>query len=155
MTTRYIPPDGIAYAAVILDRPAPPGGLVVTLESLDTGVCTVPPSITLEEGWIGGQFPVTYVAVGATQVRASLDAVQVLLDVSCAGTVPSIRPQLASMSLVEIRPDAVGGFDESPRPAAESAVSLRPSGTGQPVQEDAPKPRVAKTLRPKPYFAGE
>lgn len=155
MTTRYVPPDGVAYAAVIIDRPAPPGGLVVTLESLDTGVVTVPPSITLEEGWIGGQFPVTYVAVGATQIRASLDAVEVFLDVSCSGTMPSVRPALASMSLVEIRPAAVVGEDVSPRPATESARGLRPDGGALPVPEDVPKPKVAKRLRPKPTFAGE
>jgi hypothetical protein len=155
MTQRFVPPDGIAYAAVILDRPAPPGGVSVVLESLDVGVVTVPASVLLEEAWIGAEFPITYVAVGATQVRASLDALEAFIDITCAGTLPFVKPS-AALILVELKPDGTVAEDDSTRPAAEVASELRP-GEGVAVEQagDVPRPRVGKPLRPKPYFAGE
>jgi len=155
MTSRFVPPDGVAYAAVILDRPAPPGGLTVVLTSLDTAVCTVPAAVNVEEGWIGAQFPITYAGVGQTQVKAALDGVEVFLDVVCAGVVPSVRPALAVMAMVDIRPEGVAAASEDARPAADVAVSLRPDGSGGVEPEGTPEPGVAKTLRPKPYYAGE
>lgn len=155
MMLRFIPPDGTAHATVILDRPAPPGGLVVALESLDTGVVTVPASVSLGEGYIGQGFPVEWQGVGATQIRATLDGVEKLLDVSAAGVIPSLRPE-TRLDLVELRPSPVVGDDETLRPDTTVGVELRPDDeTAEPEPEVVPRPTVATLLRPKPISAGE
>lgn len=155
MTTRYVPPDSIETGLVLLDRPAPPGGLVVALESLDTGVVTVPPSVAFDPWWIGAQFEITWVGVGATQVRASYGGAEAFLDISAPGVLPRSRAA-AILSLVDIRPAATAGEDESLRPDGTVAIPLRPTASHtEPEQANIPKPTVGVGLRPKPYFAGE
>jgi hypothetical protein len=156
MTIRHVPSEGVGYASVVLDRPAPPGGLTVALESLDTGVATVPALVYLDEGYLGQAFPVTWVAAGATQVRASLDGVEAFIDIGCLGVIEGFLPVLTDETLVELEPAPKVALSDDDVPDSGVALSLVPSPTsGAEEEELEPRPTVGLDLRPSPTYAGE
>jgi len=152
---RHVPAHGIAQATVILDRAAPPGGVVVALEALDPSVVTVPDEVELEEGYIGQAFPIVWAAVGVTKIRAELDGVERLLDVSAPGVLPMFRPEGSAVAR-SLEPDATVAGDEELRPAAGAGLNLRPGEqAATPDRAELPRPVVARVLRPTPTRAGE
>jgi len=155
MTSRYLPPEGKGYAAVVLDRPAPPGGVVVTLESLDLSICTVDPTLVLGEGMIAREFEIRWVGAGATQVRASLDGVEAFLEVYASGVEQGIRPAIEA-TVLEILPDARSAVAEPAlAPVAQVAKSLLPSASADEELPQKPRPKVGLHLRPSLRYAGK
>jgi len=153
---RHVPAHGTAHGTVVLLRPAPRGGVVVVLEALDPGVVAVPATVALAEGYIGQAFPITWIAIGTTTIRAELDGVEALLDVAAPGVLPAFHPEGAVVARA-LEPEATVAGDERARPEATVARTLRPAGDGveDPPAELLPRPQVARTLRPRPVRAGE
>lgn len=80
MSTVYVPFGGIGKGYAVLDGPAD-GNTVVTLESQDTDIVTVPANVTVLDGEFIGEFDITWISGGSTQVRMTLDNNIVDLDV--------------------------------------------------------------------------
>ena len=123
---------------VFLSVGAPPGGLVVSLSSSNTGAATVPATMTVHGGLSSGTFPVTTVAgpgTRTTTITASANGISRTAGLTVTASAA------ASLSTVAVNPASVtaGASSQgtvtlsSPAPAGGVAVSLSSSNAAATV----------------------
>lgn len=83
MSTVYVAASG-GKGYAILSLPSV-GSTVITLQSLDTNVVTVPANVTITDGNRIGEYTITWVAEGSTSIRMSYGGIDIDLDVIALG----------------------------------------------------------------------
>jgi hypothetical protein len=104
---------------ISLSEPAPPGGLTIFLESNDTGIATVPPSVTIAGG---AQVPpsnpqVTGVAVGTATISARAE-----------GFAPDARTATVLALSISISPTSISVIQNWSTTASINLSRVAPSG---------------------------
>ncbi len=105
VSSNTILPEGKVGAAIVLEDPAPPGGIVVTLQSSDGTVIKVPPEITVPAAETYAWFEVSALAkLGSATVSAEIAAqgtATALFTVSDESTGVLIEKALAAGEITE------------------------------------------------------
>lgn len=83
MSTVYLS-AGTGKGYAILSEPAI-GETIISLQSLDTSVATVPANVTILNGEMIGEYLITWVGEGSTSIRMSYDGTDVDLTVIALG----------------------------------------------------------------------
>ncbi len=145
-----------ATGTVSLEDPAPSGGVVVSLESDDTGVATVPATVTVLEGDTTADFTITAVYV-ATAGSATITAETGVTSDTADIQVNPYQPDLQSITL---NPQSFGWWEgttatitlDAPAPAGGIEITLLTSSTRGSVQPSVTIP-VGETSATVPVFS--
>ena len=84
-TAMLFPADESVDVTVVVDAPAPMAGTVIDLSSSDTGVATVPATVTVADGMTSATFTVTGVGAGDVTISATLGIGQLDSNLTVAG----------------------------------------------------------------------
>lgn len=132
-----MPESSTSAVTVNLSAPAPTGGLTLNLVSANTGIATVPASVTIPQGQLSSPVDVTGVAIGSTTVTASSAGIpdaQLTVDVSAAPPINLGATIVVGRDLQTSRSGSVG----QAAPAGNLQVTLTSSDPSRVLLANGP-----------------